>query len=235
MSKGAIQNRDSFLSSIASSLGREVNTSNVEKPLWKKNPQSNVLKGFTQDQLVDVLRDQCKNIHTKIVETTSDHITHTVEQVLQELQSKTVVSTNDDRLHKVGVTSFIEKNYDSHVWNVDAGDENIRISEKADVGITYSDYTLAESATVVLVSDHGKGRSVSLLPENYICIVPKSTIVPRMSQVAQKIHERVEDGKPVASCINFISGPSNSADIEMNLIVGVHGPVRATYIVVNDL
>src|SRR5699024_7120186 len=101
------------------------------------------------------------------------------------------------------------------------------------VGVFFSDISLAESGTVVQFNDRNIARSVSLLPAVYIAIVPKASIVPRMTQAMYGIHKQAVDGEEIATCINFISGPSNSADIEMNIVEGVHGPVKAVYLVVD--
>ncbi|WP_044339815.1 LutC/YkgG family protein [Rossellomorea aquimaris] len=233
MSIGSIKNRDSFLNNLAGHLGRE-RKSHVDKPQWSHNPQWEVYKDYSQDQLVDVLKKQCRLIHTDVHETVASELSTLIPHLIRGYGGKTVVTWDDPRFAEFGLSDLGDDEMDVRVWDRNGGEANLAYSATADIGITFSDATLAESGTVVLYSDDGKGRAVSLLPAVYIAIIPKSTIVPRMTQVARDIHKRIASGECVASCVNFISGPSNSADIEMNLIVGVHGPVKATYIIVDD-
>ena len=86
-----------------------------------------------------------------------------------------------------------------------------------------------------MFSGKDRGRTVNFLPENSIVLIPKSTLVPRMTQAAKILREKVKKGETLPSCINYITGPSKSSDIEMKLVVGVHGPVKVNYIVVEDL
>jgi L-lactate dehydrogenase complex protein LldG len=237
MPTGEVHNRNRFLANLATNLGRE-RRYNVDKPKWKQNPQWEVFKDYSQDELVDVLKKQCELIHTDVHETVTSELPTLITHLIKSYGGKSVVTWDDPRFHDYGLANLDKgldnDNIDVHVWDCNGREENLAISATADIGITFSDATLAESGTVVLFSDKGKGRAVSLLPAIYIGIIPKSTIVPRMTQVAKDIHDKIEKGELVASCVNFISGPSNSADIEMNLIVGVHGPVKATYIIVDD-
>ncbi len=238
MAVGTVHNKDKFLNKIAHSLGRERKTSGVVRPEWKHLPQYEVYKGMSQDELAHHLEDQCQRIHTVCKRATSQTLPNVLKEAIEELGGKSIVNWDDPRFEEYNLTKTFEEfasveGNELHVWDPNLGEENIKFAERANIGITFSDTTLAESGTVMLLSDKGKGRSVSLLPATHLVIIPKSTIVPRMSQAATKVHKMAQAGR-VPSCVNFISGPSNSADIELNLVVGVHGPIKATYIIVED-
>ncbi|WP_078544516.1 LutC/YkgG family protein [Litchfieldia alkalitelluris] len=239
METGQIYNKDKFLTNVASKLGRKRRTEPVVKPTWTKQPQFDVLKDASQDELVDVLKKQCEVIHTQVYEVNTSGLSEQIGLILEQYEASSVITWNDNRFTDYEVEQYLFEELSKegkavHKWDPSSGYENIVLAEKADVGITFSDMTLAESGTVVLFSGADKGRSVSLLPKTYIAIIPKSTIVPRMTQATSHISNLVNSGELVASCVNFISGPSNSADIELNLVVGVHGPIKASYIIVND-
>lgn len=232
-----IHNQDAFLSNVAAHLGRPRRMSGVERPTWSVRPQDRVFAGYSKEELIAVLKKQCKAIHTDVVEVSTAQLPKALLQAIERYEGKTIIAAHDERNTTYGLEPLYEQlgeEMEVHIWDAQLGEENQQIAERADIGISFSDITLAESATVTLFNHKDNGRSISLLPRSFIAIIPRSTIVPRMTQAAQQLHTSVEKGEVTPSCVSFVSGPSNSADIEMNLIVGVHGPVQATYIVVDD-
>lgn len=237
---GQIQNREVFLNKIAKQLGRPRKTSTIERPNWKYRPQDEVLKDATEDELLEVLKEQCTKIHTSLFTTDLSNLPITLQQVVTNHGGGPIITWKDKRFSEWGLDPLYQSEWPSQnievtEWDYTKGKANIEKAENANVGITISEITLAESGTVVLFSDENKGRTVSFLPKTYIALIPKSSLVPRMTQAALKMCEVHQQTGRVPSCINFITGPSNSADIELNLVVGVHGPVKASYIVIDDL
>ncbi|WNS76952.1 lactate utilization protein C [Bacillus sp. DTU_2020_1000418_1_SI_GHA_SEK_038] len=237
---GKIQNRELFLTKIAERLGRGQRATTIESPVWNFQPQDDVLKGASSDDLLHVLREQCKNIHTDFFTTNISGLPETIKSIIFEYGGGPIITWSDPRFEAFGLSPLFNeilpsKNIKVDVWDSSVGQENIKLAEKANIGITISEITLAESGTAVIFSSKDRGRSISFLPATSVIIIPKSSIVPRMTQAARLIRKKVKNGEEIASCVNFITGPSNSADIELNLVVGVHGPTKAAYIVVEDI
>lgn len=88
-----------------------------------------------------------------------------------------------------------------------------------DFGITDVYRAVAETGSIVVRASPEQGRAVSLVPPVHLAIVRKSQIVPDLIDLMADIQR---DGS--ASGIVIITGPSKTADIEMNLVTGVHGP-----------
>ena len=96
------------------------------------------------------------------------------------------------------------------------------------------EFLCAESGTITVATTPGQGRSFHFLPKHYVALVPQSRIVPRSRQAMDWYDTELKAGRLHTSNINFITGPSNSGDIEMVLVVGVHGPIDMTYVVLTD-
>ena len=115
---------------------------------------------------------------------------------------------------------------------------NIEIADHADpavrVGISGADTALAVTGSLVLGSGNGRYRATSLLPPVHIVVITPEQIVPNLeSWAAQQNADRQADFRQRSNIV-VISGASRTADIAMQLILGMHGPGELHIIIVNS-
>jgi L-lactate dehydrogenase complex protein LldG len=97
------------------------------------------------------------------------------------------------------------------------------------VGITGCFCAIAETGTLVLLSGEATPATTSLVPETHVAVVSVARIVRNMEEAWALL--RKEHGAMPRS-VNFISGPSRTADIEQTLVLGAHGPYRVHIILI---
>jgi L-lactate dehydrogenase complex protein LldF len=104
----------------------------------------------------------------------------------------------------------------------------IRVCNEPDpevrVGLTGAPAALADTGSLVLPAGSGRPLSTSLLPEVHIALLRPEAIYPSLAQSFDDpaFASLRQPGK--ASSVVLITGPSRTADIEMTLTIGVHGP-----------
>jgi len=99
-------------------------------------------------------------------------------------------------------------------------------SARAQIGVTGADFVLAETGTLILLSGRGRSRVTSLLPDTHVAVFDRSRLVESLAQVGVLLEAlHVDPARSMSGAmINFITGPSRTADIELTLTRGVHGP-----------
>jgi L-lactate dehydrogenase complex protein LldG len=95
------------------------------------------------------------------------------------------------------------------------------------VGLTGADGAIAESGTLALLSGPGRGRLASLLPPVHVAIVRSDRFHATLADFLAAHPDAAERG----SNLVLVTGPSRTADIEMTLTRGVHGPGEVHVIV----
>lgn len=104
------------------------------------------------------------------------------------------------------------------------------------VGITSVDAALASTGTLVMRASAGQSRAASLLPLHHIALIPTSRIHGTVEAWISSLRRanRVDEVLREGSQLTLVTGPSKSADIELTLTLGVHGPRTVHAIVYDD-
>jgi len=106
------------------------------------------------------------------------------------------------------------------------GDDRDR-QAAAEIGLTGVDAAIAETGSLVVISGKGKARSVSLLPPAYVAVVRRQDLCFSMGECFRRLEPRMAP----AACTTVITGPSRTADIELQLTLGVHGPGKVAVVI----
>ena len=91
-----------------------------------------------------------------------------------------------------------------------------------DLGVTGAAYGIALTGSLVVAADRAGCRTASLLPPVHVAIVRVGRLLATPEELFRHLPRRFPDGMP--SNLVLITGPSRSADIELQLTLGVHGP-----------
>lgn len=225
---GTIENRTQFLDTLLKKRG------GVELPfepytLISDLPQTH-WADLSSNELLKLAKEQARRVSANLVETTSSEMNEIIYGLIEKSGGGQVMIPSTDELEKLGVNIISDQLVK---WKIgkEKREENINAAQNSNVVVAVPKFFLAESATIVVESEAGQGRSLHFLPTNYISVIPLSRMVPRSTQAATWLDENKKPG----STLHFISGPSNSGDIEMQLVVGLHGPLEINYVIVKDL
>ncbi|HEX7330618.1 MAG TPA: lactate utilization protein [Pyrinomonadaceae bacterium] len=217
--------RQEILSSIRTHLAASAPFDAHEYPVAHAEVQpaqplvSNVVELFRQN--LEAVDGHCIIAHSK------GEIAGALTQIISALQ-KTKLGAQ-----RIAISDAPELERLMHMTDLEI--EELGIAPNAsdifnfDVGITTAQAAIAETGTLALDSTRERHRLVSLVPPVHIAIVDAATIYATLGETLSML----QNGKELSPAITFITGPSRTADIELTLTIGVHGP-QEIYVIINQ-
>ena len=216
--------RQEILSSIATHLAAsapfDARETPVDRPvvLPAQPVASNLIDLFKQN--IEAVDGHCIIAHSK------GEIADALTQIISALQKTKL------RAQRIAISDAPEVERLMHMTDLQI--EELGIAPGAseifgfDVGITTVQAAIAETGTLVLDSARERHRFVSLVPPVHIAIVDASAIYATLGEALAML----QNSKDLSPAVTFITGPSRTADIELTLTIGVHGP-QELYVIIN--
>lgn len=103
-----------------------------------------------------------------------------------------------------------------------------RVDDFASADVTVEEVLagIAETGSIVCASLEGRAVQASILPSRHVALLPVERIFPTLDDFF------AAHGSSPPTILAVITGPSRTADIELTLSIGVHGPERLDVLVI---
>lgn len=232
-----------FLKNIRSALGlseMEIRGREQGAAIFPQADDSHILERIRyrthveKQALLQVLEENCKQLNLGIHTVASsnaaaDAIINIVNSTSPEFSSIRQIIQHDN-------AELVEL----QLWKKLAGESlQIHTSYPADpevrektiasyIGITSPQWVIAESATIIQLTEPGQPRSTSLVPSVHIAVFRLKQLLANLTELYALLRK-----EPPKDSFTLITGPSKTADIEAHMVHGAHGP-REMHLVVID-
>lgn len=149
----------------------------------------------------------------EVVEAAPESVHDAIAQRLARAGAKTVALGGGDAMERLGAEL---RRLGFTTVPASAATEHLA---RADAGVTEAQWGVAETGTIALDDVVARARRVSLLPPLHIAVLPRDRMLASLDDL---FAAAARAGLPHA--LTLVTGPSRTADIELQLVVGVHGP-----------
>ncbi len=168
-----------------------------------------------------------------------------MEVVETDLGERMVQLTHTRPSHLIAPAIHLTKEDAANVFGTEATVEAIQhhartsLRQKfidATVGISGANMAIAETGTIVLVTNEGNADLTTTLPPVHIALFGIDKVVATLDDAVAVLRmlPRSGTGQVMTSYVNWITGPSRSADIEQSLTIGVHGPREMHCVIIDN-
>jgi L-lactate dehydrogenase complex protein LldG len=216
------EDRDLILSSIELALGYPPR----EKTLTEGAKGEDIPQFLPSDSPWDPFREALEELSgvfhlAQDRETAQRHILSIIDQH----GVKKAAIWRDAVLDSLGVTEILHRQQVAFNPPSMKEGEFRRWCAEAELGITSAQAVLVESGTIVLCSGPQRERSVSLLPPVHLAIIPPQYRMESILELPRLLrHWMTEEKGRAHRTVYTITGPSRTADIALQLVLGAHGP-----------
>jgi len=213
----ATEASDDVLSKVRKALGRT--TPLREPPTPPAIPEHIVRLVHTDLGLPELFTRRAEENKMHVTGVAVEKLAESVAAFLRSQNCRTIAMPDSAFLEKVGLYRGLkDAGLNVRRWSEMTLDEVYDV----DCGVTDVYCAVAETGSLVIRSSPEHGRSLSLVPNIHVAILEPRNFVADLVDLFDKM--KADAVAEAGGATHIITGPSKTADIEMNLVVGVHGP-----------